>query len=106
MADISVIQAQLKDDLDELSSAEEFLDHFGIRFDPKVVQVYRLHILQRFHDYLHKSTPLDNVDMFAHYGSWLEQAYLDFVDSSAQEQKALRVFKTPEPGFVSADDFA
>jgi hypothetical protein len=39
-------------DLEELSSAEDFLDYFGIDYDPTVVHVNRLHILQRFHDYL------------------------------------------------------
>ena len=41
-----------EEDLAELSSAEEFLEYFGIDFDGRVVQVNRLHILQRFHDYL------------------------------------------------------
>ncbi|MBR9883812.1 MAG: nitrogen fixation protein NifW, partial [Oceanospirillales bacterium] len=40
------------DDLEELSSAEEFLEYFDIEFDPKVVMVNRLHIMQRYHDYL------------------------------------------------------
>ena len=39
-------------DLDELSSAEEFLDYFGIEYLSSVVYVNRLHILQRFHDYV------------------------------------------------------
>tara|TARA_R110002167_G_scaffold4648_9_gene21973 strand:+ start:2804 stop:3133 length:330 start_codon:yes stop_codon:yes gene_type:complete len=103
--DMPMSLEQLQDELDELSSADDFLDHFGIRYSLDVVQVNRLHIMQRFHDYLVK-TPLEpGVDAFTHYGRWLEQAYMDFVDSSAQEQKVLRVFKAPEPGFVSADDF-
>jgi hypothetical protein len=43
-----------EDDLADLSSAEEFLEYFDIDFDVRVVQVNRLHILQRFHDYLAK----------------------------------------------------
>jgi hypothetical protein len=42
-------------DLDELESAEDFLNYFGVAFDPAVVHVNRLHILQRFHDYLARS---------------------------------------------------
>lgn len=95
----------LKEALEELSSAEEFLNHFGIAFAPRVVQINRLHILQRFHNYLKQQPLAPGGDAFHHYGHWLEQAYLDFVDSSAQEQKVLRVFQTPEPGFVSLDDF-
>ena len=34
------------DDLEELSAAGEFLEDFGIDYDPATVQVNRLHILQ------------------------------------------------------------
>lgn len=96
---------ELKDDLEELSSAEDFLDYFGIQYDVKTVQVNRLHILQRFHNYLAQAAEPEQGNAFGVYGGWLEQAYVDFVGSSAQEQKVLRVFSQPEPGFVSLDDF-
>ncbi|WP_210394779.1 nitrogenase-stabilizing/protective protein NifW [Motiliproteus sediminis] len=101
---MSMTETELRDDLEELPGAEEFLEHFGISYDKRVVQVNRLHILQRFHDYLAGNPLTDGSDAFAHYGGWLEQAYLDFVGSSAQEQKALRVFKQPQPAFVSIDE--
>ena len=104
-SDMTISLEQLQEDLEELSSADDFLEHFGIDYDRSVVQVNRLHIMQRFHDYLLKTPLQQGSDAFAHYVAWLEQAYLDFVGSSAQEQKVLRVFKAPEPGFVSADDF-
>ena len=47
MSDLSFL-----DDIEELSAAEEFLEYFEIEFEPKVVMVNRLHIMQRFHDYL------------------------------------------------------
>ncbi len=103
--DMTISLEQLQEDLEELSSADDLLDHFGIQYNRQVVQVNRLHIMQRFHDYLVKTPLAQGADAFAHYGTWLEQAYVDFVDSSAQEQKVLRVFRAPEPGFVSADDF-
>jgi len=102
---MAVSEASLQEALEELASAEEFLEHFGIGFDKRVVQVNRLHILQRFHDYLRAHPAPADGDAFDHYGTWLEQAYHDFVDSSAQEQKVLRVFKSPQPGFVSLDEF-
>lgn len=102
---MTISEVDLRDELEELSGAEEFLDYFGISFDKRVVQVNRLHILQRFHDYLVEHPVPEGDDPFGHYGGWLEQAYLDFVDSSAQEQKVLRVFKQPEPAFVSMDEF-
>ncbi|MBL8390604.1 MAG: nitrogenase-stabilizing/protective protein NifW [Candidatus Accumulibacter sp.] len=83
------------DDLAELSSAEEFLDYFGIDFAVPVVQVNRLHILQRFHDYLAKQEAGKAPDYLA-YRHWLARAYGDFVGSSAQAEKVLAVFQKAE----------
>ena len=49
------------DDLENLESAEEFLDYFGLEYDAGIVQVNRLHILQRFHDYLTKGPSKNNL---------------------------------------------
>ena len=54
--------SELDLDLDELSSAEDFLDYFGVEYLPSVVHVNRLHILQRFHDYMSKPGPLPESD--------------------------------------------
>jgi len=79
-----------------LSSAEEFLDFFGVSFDPKVVQVNRLHILKRFYQYLHRAeglAELDDVAMFRRYRELLTQAYQDFVQSTAAKEKVFKVFQ-------------
>ncbi len=81
-----------EDDLADLSSAEDFLDYFGIEFDPRVVQVNRLHILQRYHDYLAKQEA-GKTPEYAAYRSWLLRAYEDFVGSSAQQEKVLAIFR-------------
>jgi nitrogenase-stabilizing/protective protein len=94
-------------DLDELSSAEDFLDYFKVPYDPAVVHVNRLHILQRFHDYLAKiAMPDDDDAKRSIYTEWLTKAYNDFVASDAQTEKVFKVFKMHEPSttFVSADD--
>ena len=39
-------ESEFELDLQELSSAEDFLEYFGIAYDPSVVQVNRLHILK------------------------------------------------------------
>ncbi len=83
------LPADLENEMAELESAEEFLEYFGIGFDPGVVRVNRLHILQRFHDYLrHLATP-------DHAGvrSCLDRAYGDFVRSDAITEKVFRVHK-------------
>ncbi|HEY0200457.1 MAG TPA: nitrogenase-stabilizing/protective protein NifW, partial [Burkholderiaceae bacterium] len=38
--------------LKALSSAEDFLQFFGVPYDQKVVNVSRLHILKRFFQYI------------------------------------------------------
>ena len=96
--------SELDDDLLDLESAEDFLDYFELDYDPSVVRVFRLHILQRFHDYLKAAAlPGDEEERFAAHAHLLERAYRDFVDSSAQEQKALRIFqKASGTAFVDA----
>ena len=81
-----------KEELDVLVSAEEFLEYFGIAFDQKVVQVNRLHILQRFHDYL-KHRVGGAEACYEDYHVCLARAYEDFVHSDAVTEKVFRVFK-------------
>ncbi|TVQ93891.1 MAG: nitrogen fixation protein NifW [Chromatiaceae bacterium] len=86
-------------DLAELESAEDFLGYFGIAFDPAVVHVNRLHILQRFHDYLAEiEEEPDSVGArFRLYADLLQGAYRDFVHSDARTEKVFRVFQRLEP---------
>jgi nitrogenase-stabilizing/protective protein len=102
----------LAEALDELVSAEDFLDYFAVPYDASVVQVNRLHILQRFHDYLAKQAPVlppEESAQRAIYRQWLERAYQDFVSSDAQTEKVFAVFQhVDQPGggsssFVSLD---
>ncbi len=89
----------LGEDLKELSSAEDFLEYFGIGYDPRVVQVNRLHVLQRFHDYLAQAgdaVPDAEDGGREVYGRLLKQAYQDFVESDALTEKVFRVFHMHE----------
>lgn len=98
----------LDEELEELSSAEEFLQYFDIDYEPSVVHVNRLHILQRFHDYLDQADGVlpeaENARREA-YTRLLRRAYQDFVESSALEEKVFKVFHMHEPQetFVSVD---
>lgn len=88
----------LDEALAELSSAEDFLDFFGVAYDPAVVRVNRLHILQRFHDYLAQAAmPADDADRRALHAHWLARAYQDFVLSDALTEKVFKVFHMHEP---------
>lgn len=83
-----------EEELADLVSAEDFLDHFGIVFDEQVVRVYRLHILQRFHNYLAGETvPADVEGRRQVYARALTRAYADFVRSDAQTEKVFKVFR-------------
>ena len=77
-------------DLADLESAEDFLDYFGIAFEPEVLRVNRLHILQRFHDYLAARGATTG---FADYRDSLALAYEDFVRSDAMTEKVFSVLK-------------
>ena len=86
--------------LAKLSSAEEFLEFFCIPFDQAVVQVNRLHILQRYHNYLAQSEealPEDEEAKREVYKRLLTRAYQDFVESDALTEKVFKVFHMHEP---------
>jgi len=85
----------LDEALEDLSAAEEFLEYFGIEYDARTVQVNRLHILQRFHDYIAKAgeMPADEAEQRALYAILLERAYQDFVESNALTEKVFKVFQ-------------
>lgn len=93
------------DELEDLVSAEDFLDYFDILYDERVVKVNRLHILQRFHNYLAAARmPLEVDAQRAVYVASLTQAYQDFVKSDARTEKVLRVYqKSSGTSFVSVD---
>jgi len=98
----------LDEELEELSSAEDFLDFFEVSYEPSVVHVNRLHILQRFNDYLSQSaakTPQKDEVKKEIYSKLLTRAYQDFVESDALTEKVFKVFQMNEPQetFVSVD---
>ncbi len=91
----------LEEDLEDLVSAEDFLTYFGVPFDQSVVHVNRLHILQRFHDYLSAiPLPEDETAQQARYVECLTRAYGDFVNSDAATEKVFKVFQQAGPQTV------
>ena len=89
----------LDEAMEELCAAEDFLDYFGITFEPAVVQVNRLHILQRFHNYLASEGVLSELESArrAVYARLLLRSYQDFVKSDALTEKVFKVFHMHEP---------
>ena len=80
------------EELKDLVSAEDFLDYFGVRYDATVVHVKRLHILQRYHDYLSRQEA-GKEPSYEAYRYWLVKAYEDFLHSDAQTEKVFAVFQ-------------
>lgn len=99
---------QLKADMAELSSAEDFLEYFAVDYDVNIVQVNRLHILQRFHEKLEKidSFPDDAKRCRQLYRQLLTAAYNDFVHSNALTEKVFKVFQqqNSKQAFVPLSD--
>ena len=98
-----------EEEMEELESAEDFLQYFHLEYEPGVVHVNRLHILQRFHDYLQNAAddmPENEIPKRAVYSKLLQRAYQDFVESDAQTEKVFKVFAMGEPqtAFVSLND--
>ena len=80
--------------LRDLATAEEYLEFFDLPYDPAVVQVKRLHILQRFHDYLaHAELPEDEGAALVAIGNLLARAYADFVRSTPLQERVFKVLK-------------
>ncbi|TXT39993.1 MAG: nitrogenase-stabilizing/protective protein [Comamonadaceae bacterium] len=82
--------------LKALSSAEDFLQYFGVPFEQSVVNVSRLHILKRFFQYIRQEnllTQTDEVGLYTLYRVQLVKAYSDFVKSTPAQEKVFKVFQ-------------
>jgi nitrogenase-stabilizing/protective protein len=83
------------DELKKTSAAEEFFKLLGVDYDPKVLNVCRLHILRRMGQYLVSEdfAGVSNEDVAARCKSFLEQAYQDFLVSTPLDQRVFKVLK-------------
>jgi nitrogenase-stabilizing/protective protein len=97
---------QFDEELQELASAEDFLDYFNVPYEAPVVHVNRLHILQRFHDYLAQDAlPESEAPRREVYRRLLSRAYQDFVDSDALTEKVFKVFHEANSGsFIPVEE--
>ena len=83
------------DKLNKASSAEDFFALLGVDYDPKVVNVARLHILRRMGQYLAAEdfSGASDASVTERCKAVLEQAYADFVRSSPIDQRVFKVLK-------------
>ncbi len=79
-----------------LVNAEDYLEFFGLPYDPQFVNVNRLHILQKFSSLIKaidsESPDLDESEKLKRYQAALEQAYNTFTTSSPLNEKLFKVF--------------
>ncbi len=81
--------------LNKASSAEDFFALLGVDYDPKHVNVVRLHILRRMGQYLVSEdfTGLPDEVVAERCKAVLGQAYADFIASSPLDQRVFKVLK-------------
>jgi nitrogenase-stabilizing/protective protein len=89
----------LLEDLQGLSSAEEFFDFLGVPYEPAVVHVARLHIMRRMGEYLRNSEDDGSLGLarddaqFLLCREHLAHAYADFVASSPIAERIFKVHR-------------
>ncbi|RUU14545.1 nitrogenase stabilizing/protective protein NifW [Mesorhizobium sp. USDA-HM6] len=98
--DVTDILARLKG----LSAAEEFFALLGVEYDPKVLNVSRLHIMKRVGQYLAEEDLSDLPDQVvaARVRATLERAYEDFATSSPLTHRIFKVLKDHDPNRPAA----
>ncbi|HMK88963.1 MAG TPA: nitrogenase stabilizing/protective protein NifW [Methylocystis sp.] len=91
MTSASGILEQLK----KASSAEDFFALLSVDYDPKVVNVARLHILRRMGEYLFKEdfSAASEAEVAEHCRTFLQKAYDDFLKSSPIAERVFKVHK-------------
>ncbi|WFU13175.1 nitrogenase stabilizing/protective protein NifW (plasmid) [Rhizobium sp. CB3090] len=94
-SDTAQILARLKN----LSAAEEFFALLDVAYDPKVLDVSRLHILKRMGQYLAEEdfSDLPEQVIAARARAILERAYEDFATSSPLAHRVFKVLKDHSP---------
>jgi nitrogenase-stabilizing/protective protein len=87
--------AGVLEQLNRASSAEDFFEMLGVDYDPKHVNVVRLHILRRMGQYLVSEdfAGLPDEVVAERCKAVLEQAYADFLASSPLDQRVFKVLK-------------
>jgi nitrogenase-stabilizing/protective protein len=89
----------------KIVDAEDYFKFFQLPYDQQVVNVNRLHILQKFSQYIQKieqqNPELNQEEKLNQYRVALEKAYQVFLESTPQEQKLFKVFKEKPKNVVT-----
>lgn len=82
-------------EFNKLVNAEDYFQFFEIPYDQKIVNVNRLHILQKFSDFIKEidnNSELNESQRLGKYREALENAYQVFIESTPQQEKLFKVF--------------
>lgn len=91
-------------DLEKLSSAEDFFAYFGINYAPQIVAASRLHILKKFHDNLATVIGLESLpdtEKHAVYREQLSSAYARFITGTALTERVFPKMMPVKGAFVA-----
>jgi nitrogenase-stabilizing/protective protein len=92
------------DGVDELESAEAFLDFFGIPYEAAQVRSKRLHIMHHFNQQIKKAKTdrcLTEQDRFLLAKTLLTDSYQTFHHQEVKEHSTLGVYSRLTPSFVT-----
>lgn len=107
-----MIGKTLIEQMQELSSAEDFFVFFFLPYDEKVLKVSRLHIMRRMGQYVRETdfSGLTDDEVFLATRLQLKRAYQDFVESTPLQEKVFKVFqdqaKQQRQKFVALDELS
>jgi nitrogenase-stabilizing/protective protein len=90
--------------LTKLTSAEDFLEFFGVPYEESVLNVSRLHILKRFFQYMRQEHVMDmtnETEMFKLMRNLLAKSYDDFIHSTPAKEKVFSVLQNADGQRVS-----
>ncbi|ADC89050.1 nitrogen fixation protein NifW [Thermocrinis albus DSM 14484] len=89
-------------DLESLRDAEDFFRYFNLEYDENILNPYRLHIMKKFSECIHKAmqhedAPQDTI--YENIRECLKQAYNSFLTTSPIEQRLFKVHKEAVKNF-------
>lgn len=91
-----------------ITNAEAYFEFFQLEYDPKVVNVNRLHILKKFSQLIAEidaeATELTEVEQLNRYQEALVQSYNVFLTTSPLQTKLFKVFNEKPKNVVLLTD--
>lgn len=94
-------------EFNQITDAEAYFEFFDLAYDPKILNVNRLHILRKFSQLIQTIDADENLsefDKLTAYRQALLTAYGVFLTSSGVEQKLFKVFQNKPKNVVMLSD--